>query len=276
MSAERPESLTPEQARAREAVRGLPAPPADAAFRARLKRDFVAGAIEVPRVLTLPVPWYRRPAFRLALVPAAAAVLVAVVSVTDRGPGWSVMTARGGAVTVDGTPVELTNRASLTSALHPGARLSLPAGAELELASAAGLVVQVTPGTEVTLPATPGRWMHRRVSGALHHGEIRVTTGSAFAGARLHVLTPEASVEVTGTTLAVICEPTGTCVCVYDGVVKMGPHGSDMEPVPQGRRRYVFNDGRPPKSAEIRPVENTALGEFRETRGRWLENARLR
>ena len=269
-----PGSLTPDQVRARDAVRGLPAPRADAAFRARLRSDFIAGRIGEVRVLAL--PWHRRLGWWLALAPAAAvAIVVAIVWTTDRGPGWSLMAARGsGAVTVDGAPVSLTNRAGLTRALHAGARLAVPANAELELMTTAGMVVQVTAGTELTLPATPGRWMHRRVTGAVHHGEIRVTTGSAFAGAHLHVHTPEAAVEVTGTTLAVICEPTGTCVCVLDGVVHVGAHGGIMEAVTRGRRRYVFNDGRPPESAEIRPIEDTKLGEFRDSRGRMLESVR--
>ena len=277
MSRDRLESLTPDEGRARDAVRSLGAPAADPAFRARLKRDFVAGRIGEARVLTLPAPWYRRPAFRLALVPATfaalAALAVASLSVTDRGPGWTLMMARGsGAVTVDGAPVSLASRADLTRAMHPGARLSVPENAELELMSAAGLVLQVTEGTELTLPATPGRWMNRQVTGAVDRGEIRVTTGSAFAGAHLRLRTPDAMVEVTGTTLAVICEPTGTCVCVHSGVVQVGARGGRMEMVPEGRRRYVFNDGRPPESAQIRPTEGVALGEFRDSRSRWLEN----
>lgn len=272
-----PDSLTPDDTRARDAVRGLPVPGADPAYRARLKRDFVAGRIGESRVLTLAAPWYRRPAFRLALAPAALGVLVvgviAFLSMTDRGPGWTLMAARGnGAVTVDGAPVPLAIRAELTRALHPGARITVPADAELELMSVAGLVIQVTGGTELTLPASPGRWMNRRVSGRVDRGEIRVTTGSAFHGASLHVQTPEAEVEVTGTTLAVICEPTGTCVCVQSGVVKVGTRGGSMERVPEGRRRYVFNDGRPPESAEIRPTEGVQLGVFRDSRSRWLEN----
>jgi len=33
----------------------------------------------------------------------------------------------------------------------------------------------------------------------------------------------------------------------------------------------VFNDGRAPESAEIRPMENEKLGRFREDRRAWLE-----
>jgi hypothetical protein len=153
-------------------------------------------------------------------------------------------------------------------------RLESPAAAEIELASAAGLVMQVTPGTALTIPATPGRWLNRRVAGTVTRGEIRLTTGHRFAGARLRLTTPEADVDVTGTTLAVICEPAGTCVCVYDGTVMVGERGAAMEPVLGGRRRFVFNDGRPPESAEIRPTETGKLGEFRDSRREWLEDAR--
>jgi ferric-dicitrate binding protein FerR (iron transport regulator) len=272
MNAERPDRLTPEEVRAREALRSLPPPRAVPAFRERLKRDFVSGRIGERPPLELPVAWHRRMAWRFALAPAAAALLAATVWIADRGAGWTVIATQGeGAAMVDGSPVPLASRQELGRRLRPGVRLSVPAGAEVELASAAGLIVQVTAGTEFTLPDTPGRWLRRRVTGAVRMGEIRVTTGPAFAGARLRLDTPEAEVEVTGTTLAVICEPVGTCVCVYEGLVKVGARGTSMEAVANGHRRFVFNDGRPPESAGIRPIENTTLGTFRESRRAWLE-----
>ncbi len=274
MSHERNDILRPEEARAREALRSLAPPRADAAFRERLKRDFVTGRIGERRALQLPVAWHRRPVWRLALVPAALALVAVSVWMADRGPGWTVMAFQGeGAVVVDGVTFPLARREALARALGPGARLAVPAGVEVELASTSGVVVQVTAGTEFTLPATPGRWFRRTVTGAVRRGEIRVTTGPAFVGARLRVDTPEAGIEVTGTTLAVICEPAGTCVCVYDGVVKVGPRGAGMEPVTGGRRRFVFNDGRAPESAEIRPTEIYKLGMFRDSRRGFLEGA---
>jgi len=274
MNAERPDPVTPEAARAREALRSLAPPRADPAFRERLKRDFVTGRIGERRVLEMPATWHRRLAWRLALAPAALTLLAVAAWMVDRGPGWTVMSTQGeGAAIVDGAPVPLASRDELGRRLRPGATLAVPAGAEIELASTSGLVVQVTGGTEFRLPPTPGRWLRRRVTGAVRHGEIRVTTGRAFAGALLRLDTPEAVVEVTGTTLAVICEPAGTCVCVYDGLVRVGPRGEGMDGVPNGRRRFVFNDGRPPESAEIRPAENVELGMFRDSRRGWLEGA---
>jgi ferric-dicitrate binding protein FerR (iron transport regulator) len=259
-----PDPMTRDETRAREAVRGLAPPRADAAFRERLKRDFVTGRIGERRVLELPVAWHRRRAWRLALAPSAVAVLAVVVVLANRGPGWTVLSTTGdGVAIVDQTPVPLGHGDELERRLRPGARLTVPDGSEMEIASTGGMVVQITAGTEFTLPAGPGRWFGRRVGGAVRHGEIRVTTGPAFHGSRLRIETPEAAVEVTGTTLAVICEPNGTCVCVYDGVVSVGARGGTTERVPGGRRRFVFNDGRPPELAGIRPPEVGKLGDFR-------------
>lgn len=267
-----PDLLTPGELRARDAVRGLEQPRADAAFRERLKRDFVTGHIGERRVIELPPTWHQRLAWRLALAPVAVAALAVVVVLANRGPGWTVLTTTGdGVAVVDQTPVPIGHGEELARHLYAGARLTVPAGAEIELASAGGLVVQVTGGTEFTLPAIPGRWFGRRVAGAVRHGEIRLTTGAAFHGARLRVDTPEATVEVTGTTLAVICEPVGTCVCVYDGEVRVGARGAAAESVSSGRRRFVYKDGRPPELADIRPLENQQLGRFRDRRRAWLE-----
>jgi ferric-dicitrate binding protein FerR (iron transport regulator) len=272
MTPHRPDRLTPDETRARGVVRGLERPRADAAFRERLKRDFVTGRIGERRVLELPVTWRQRLAWRLALAPIAVAALAVALVLANRGPGWTVLATVGdGVAIVDQMPVSLAHGEQLQGRLHAGARLTVPAGAEIELASAGSMVVQITAGTEFTLPASPGRWFGRRVAGAVRHGEVRVTTGPAFHGARLRVDTPEAAVEVTGTTLAVICEPPGTCVCVYDGVVRVGARGAAAESVPSGRRRFVFSDGRPPELADIRPVENRKLGMFRQSRRAWLE-----
>jgi hypothetical protein len=272
MTTPRTEPLTPDEARAREAVRGLERPRATTAFRERLKRDFVSGRIGERRVLELPLAWHRRLAWRLALAPVALAALAMTVVLANRGPAWTVLTIAGdGVAIVDRTPVPLTHGEELGRRLHPGARLTVPAAAEIELATAGGMVIQVTGGTEFTLPTSPGRWFGRRTIGALRAGEIRVTTGPAFHGARMRLDTPEAVVEVAGTTLAVIREPVGTCVCVYDGVVKVGARGAAAERVTSGRRRFVFNDGRPPELADIRPVENQSLGVFRDRGREWLE-----
>jgi hypothetical protein len=68
-----------------------------------------------------------------------------------------------------------------------------------------------------------------------------------------------------GTTFAVICEPTGTCVCVMEGRLKVGTRGGPGPvEVTAGHRRYVFADGRPEESAEMRDTEHAPLGELQQ------------
>jgi ferric-dicitrate binding protein FerR (iron transport regulator) len=272
MSADRADTRAARETRAREAVASLERPRPDPAFRERLKRDFVAGRVGERRSLVLEAARQRSPAWRVAFAAAAAALITIGVVSMNRGGSWTVLATIGdGVAIVEGQPVPLGHHEAIDRTIEPGMRISVPEGGEMELTTPSGMVLQVTAGTEFTLPTVPGRWFNRRATGAVHKGEIRLATGAAFRGAALHLDTPEAAVEVTGTTFAVICEPTGTCVCVHDGVVKVGPRGGAMEDVTAGRRRYVFNDGRPPESAEIRSTEVHPLGTFRDRRKALLD-----
>jgi ferric-dicitrate binding protein FerR (iron transport regulator) len=277
MSARDPELLSPEEKRASEAVRSLRSPPLDAAYRARLKREFASGALAGTgtreRSAPPPLPFWRRPALAWVALPAAAAAALIVVGALNRGPGWELVSSRGaGEAVVDGVPVPMARAADLARRLKPGVRLQLPTDGEIEIALRGQLAIQVAPGTDVTLPASAGRWFGRSARANVAHGELRITTGAGFQGARLAVETPEAMVEVTGTTLAVICEPTGTCVCVLEGRVRVaGPAEGAGVMVPEGQRRYVFNDARPPETAGIRPNEHVSLQEFRELKRAMME-----
>jgi len=269
MSAPDPDRLTPEEQRASQAVRALSTPPAGAAYRARLKREFESGVLEAPvRPVRAPLPLWRRPALAWVALPAAAAALLIVVGALNRGPSWELIASRGqGEAAVDGVPVPLARADELRRRLHHGVRMRLPENGEIEIALPGQMAFQVAAGTDVTLPAAVGRWFGRSAHANVAHGELRITTGAAFHGARLAVETPEAMVEVTGTTLAVICEPTGTCVCVLEGRVRVAAQAEGAGVmVSEGRRRYVWNDARPPESAEIRPNELKSLREFREQR----------
>jgi ferric-dicitrate binding protein FerR (iron transport regulator) len=182
----------------------------------------------------------------------------------NRGPGWEVVTVSGdGTALVNGHPVALAQTEDVARAIRAGGRVTLPAGSSLVLAAPGRMVVEITPETETSLSAPPARWLGRIASAQLTTGEIRVTTGARFHGSKLFVKTPEAAIEVTGTTLAVIREPQGTCVCVMEGEVRVGAPGDSMVPVVAGRRRYLFRDGREPEQAEMRPVEKEKLAEMR-------------
>jgi ferric-dicitrate binding protein FerR (iron transport regulator) len=282
------EILTMPEQRARAAVRQLPRPEADPAYRARLRREFVSGTLTSPlgldggvasdiagtvpsqeldrgvsdrgRVVRGPLNEWARP-----LAWAAAAVIMVVgVGRLNRGPEWRLgRTVGDGIAVVDRRAIPLEHGSELAAALHPGATIQVPPGSQIEVLTPGGMMIQLTGGAEVVLPRSPGRWFGRSVTADLRHGELRITTGASFDGARLAVNTPEAHVEVTGTTLAVICEPAGTCVCVLEGRVAVGTRVGDMAEVEGGRRRYVFSDGRAPETDDMRDPEREPLGALR-------------
>ena len=195
---------------------------------------------------------------------AARAVTSDGVAHANRAPQWKLESVHGdGIVIVDGAPVPTAHAEDLARRMRSGAFVQLPAGVELELVSRGTLAVQITGGTHASVPSLPGRWFARHAAAEVREGEIRVTTGSAFHGARLAIDTPEARVAVVGTTFAVICEPAGTCVCVMEGRLMVGARGGAMSPVMAGHRRYVFADGRPEESAEMRATEHEPLGDLR-------------
>ena len=261
-------TLGHDDARARDAVRSLPRPQADPGYRKRLREAFVAGRIAPSAG---PAARGRRgPPAQWLVAPIAAAALLLAVSVLNRGPGWQVTAVTGdGIAVVDGRPVPLGHVEDLARRIHPGAVLELPAGGGIEISAPGLIAIELTPGTAGRLPTPPGRWFGRAVAAEFRRGQVRITTGPAFAGARLTLRTPEAAVEVAGTTLAVICEPAGTCVCVLEGRVRVGRAGGGLAPVDAGRRRYVFRDGRAADEDVMRPVEAVELVRLRERHGWW-------
>lgn len=264
------DNLTPDERKAGAAVRGLRMRGPSRALRERLQTEFMTGSItsgldrsrmrQAPVISGFPMRWAR------PLVWAAAAVLIAVTAIgVNRGPAWQVKSVSGsGIVVVGNLPIPLSHTEQLAAALQPGARVRIPPGATLEVMAPGQMAIVLLAGTHVEMPATPGRWFGRRVTATLASGQLRISTGPQFNGARLAIRTPEAEVTVTGTTLAVICEPHGTCVCVLEGRVDVGARGGEMSVVEEGRRRFVFNDGRGPEVDEMRPAERDRLGEFRD------------
>lgn len=265
--------------RAREALSALPAPAAaDPAFRARMRREFAAGTLAPAadpaplraeplggpeRIVPLPRSRRARPLVWGWAVAAAAAVAI-IVPVLNRGPAWSVVSVTGaGSIVVDDRPVRTSDRASLAALLVPGARVHVPGDGMLAIASKGMLAIQMAGGTEAVVPRVPGRWFGREVDGTIAAGEWRITTGAGFPGSRFAISTPVAHVMVTGTTLAVICAPEGTCVCVYEGHVLVGRGPSDMATVLAGRRRFVYADSSHASLNDaMLPPERPALGDF--------------
>lgn len=254
------ESFTPDEQRAREAVRALPEPAAREEFRARLKAEFVGGRIPertAPRrgvVIPLPV--------RAAL--ALAAAVAGVFLVLGRAPQWEVVGAPGaGEVRVDGRSFAAADAAAWRRALGPGARVGWSGSGPLTLALAKTLAVQLMPDAEVTLPAASAA-----KDGALRldveRGAMQAATGPGFTGRRLVVHTVPVDVEVTGTTFAVIRMPEFACVCVLDGTVHLHTAAGGEMPVEEGARRVVHDDGTVDSFGEVAADEVPVLERFRD------------
>ncbi|HET7224289.1 MAG TPA: FecR domain-containing protein, partial [Candidatus Eisenbacteria bacterium] len=184
----------------------------------------------------------------------------------NAGPRWEVISATGPApIVVNDLLIPPRQAEALTRVLQPGAHVHVPVGDELMVLGRGALALDLTPGTDLVLPGVPGRWFGRQAHARLATGEVRVTTGARFHGARLAIATPEAQVEVHGTTLAVIREPLGTCVCVLEGTVMVGRSMRTMAPVAHGHLHYIFTDGHQ-KTDAMRPNERVQLALFRAAR----------
>jgi ferric-dicitrate binding protein FerR (iron transport regulator) len=257
------EQLAPEERRAQDAVRSLPAADPDPVFLARLAREFASATIPAPR---RPAAMPRAARTWLGWGALAAAAALIVVFVLTRPPAWRLVGVEGDGIAIlDGRPVPLAHTEELARRLQPGLRIRVPDGATLEIASAGTMDVRMLSGADFTVPRLPALGWSKRTSCELRGGELRITTGERFRGTRMAIETPAAAIEVTGTTLAVICDPEGTCVCVLEGRVRVGPKGGDMASVAHGMRRFVFNDARAPESAKMREEERVPLRELHES-----------
>lgn len=245
-------ALTPAERATRDAVERLARPRPDAAFRARLREDFVTGRIGRRRGLTPSRPWFARPAL---LLPLAAGFLAVAVGVANRGPDWRVRSADGeGRVLVDGQAFTARERAGLEQRLRRGGHVRVEGELTLDLVASGTAAVALAPGADLVLSPAPNRWWSRVMSARMTVGDAYFSTGRRFRGAHLDVRTPDAVVRAVGTSFAVLCEPPrGTCVCVLTGLVRVGGRsavpGQGVD-IPHGMRRVI----RPNQVAMTLPI----------------------
>jgi ferric-dicitrate binding protein FerR (iron transport regulator) len=255
---------SPQETRVLEQLRAAPPHAADPAFRERLRRDFVSGEF-AERPLVVALPRRRRHRARWVVGFAAAATVAIVAAALNQAPRWTALPSAGtGTVVVNGVSLSVANTSELTRRLRPGARLLLQSSQDLDLVSSGLLAMQLSPGTEMVLPSPPGRWFGRASRASVDRGLLRVTTGRRFGGARLAIRTPEATVHVTGTTLAVIAEPTGTSVCVLEGITHVRPHRGSMTRVHPGSTCEVVRGTATSRMREMREAERPKLLDLRD------------
>ena len=256
-----------DEARARDLLQRLPDPTPDPAFHARLRREFTTGEITSPLPLSPARPG------RAATVAVAATIAMLLLSAAlqflNRPPAWMVIGHTGtGTVLLDGREIPVLD---LAREIRSGRRVEARGELQLDLHLPGTVVIQLPPGGDVTLAAA-GRWFDRTLRGEIRAGEVRCVTGPRLHGSRLILSAPDATIEVSGTTFAVICEPDATCLCVFDGSATMVSADGKAERVAPGTRRTVYRSGAPPLLEEIRPMERMKLEMLADQSRSLLEN----
>ncbi len=189
-----------------------------------------------------------------------------VLAILNQAPPWTALPGAGsGRVLVNGVPIPVSDYHRVTRALAPGARVRLESDQDLDILSSGVLALQLTPGTEAVLPPAPGRWFGRSGVSRVDRGLLRVTTGLRFDGAHLAIVTPDATVHLTGTTVTVIADPAGTCVCVLEGTADVQGRRGEIVRVSPGTRCDIARDERKaPRAGEIRMAERPKLQYLRD------------
>ena len=71
--------------------------------------------------------------------------------------------------------------------------------------------------------------------------------------------------RLTGTTVAVIAEPAGTCVCVLEGTADVKADRGEVVHVPAGTQCDIARGGRKaPQAGEMRGIERPKLQDLRD------------
>jgi ferric-dicitrate binding protein FerR (iron transport regulator) len=256
-------------------IRELPTVEADPSFRARLRSEFASGQIDAAPTAG-PARAERKRAgawWRWVLAPAAAAAVIILVVMLNRGPALRVVATQGsGTVDVGGQSTPL-DAEQMTRRLAAGAQIETPEGVSVDLLADGVALYEVAALTRMTIPETPGRWFSRAVSCSLYVGEIRLKTGSGFSGSELVVYTPEGMVEVTGTLLSIQRDDSGTCVCVLEGVARVGVNENDLEPVTPGFRKVMMSDGTE-DIIPVKPMHRDGVLDFDRRMGNRLEKTK--
>jgi ferric-dicitrate binding protein FerR (iron transport regulator) len=263
MTDERHDELAGGERRIRDAIRSSGEVRADPAFRERLKRQFSDGTISQAAGRREPAAPRGLPRWGWLFVPAAAVVvLLVVLLLPDPAPYWTVY--GHGQVEIDGEVYSLDRPQLITRALEDGGEIHVLEASSLDLRLDDRLILALVEGTEATVPAPLSRGSESPLAYEVRHGELRIKTGPEFPGAELRVFTPESLTEIVGTIVSVYKGDGYTCVCVLEGTAMIGIDEADLEAIPEGMLKFMFDDGSEPMIMEISPDHRAGLLEFNE------------
>jgi len=251
-------TLTPEERRLQEAIRGLGEVRADDGFSERLRSQFISG--NFGEIVPLKTRSHRRRLWGAAI--SSLAAIIAFLLLSSGDPAWTLKSVTGtGSIVVNGQSVDASDFAGLQDLVKPGARFVVPATAELELRLGKVMVFGIIRDSDVTIPAKPDS-EGAILTATVTLGELLVKTGPSFPGEKLLILTSEGRIELTGTTIAVNKGDGFTCVCVLEGTARIGKDEAALEEVAAGYRKVMFADGSPSIIVDIEVGHEKDLTDF--------------
>jgi ferric-dicitrate binding protein FerR (iron transport regulator) len=193
------------------AARAPLAPPA-AAPRRRARLAFLT------EVAAAPPPLRARRSFRRAVWALAAAAILAVTFLLPEPERWRVLL--DGRLVFDGTEYLPGDEARLAVALeHPGTLETSVARARFVLGDA--LTLELLPHAALGMPRLPVLDGVEPLELELARGEAYLRTGPTYPGNPIVVHAGLADVALHGTTVGVLVDDQGTCVCVAEGTARV-------------------------------------------------------
>lgn len=211
--------------------------------RVRARRRFLAEALTGPGAVPVaPSAAPEAHGWRRWGVLALAAAAVAVVTLVLPEPlRWKAR--MDGPVRFAGTTYDAGDAGRLGADLEQAGLVE--SEEDVVLLVLGGLLeLSIRPRTRVQLPPLPQLDGLTPIDLDLERGEVYVRTLAGYPGNPIQVTTPEGRVEVLGTTLGVLAESDGTCVCVVEGRVTVTSPLLDrgVEEVPSGQALFLHRD----------------------------------
>jgi ferric-dicitrate binding protein FerR (iron transport regulator) len=244
-----------------DALRDLPAPKPDPAYRERTRKMFLGQTqfetTRFDRAITA-----RAWAWSGGALAAAAAIAVLLFSLPGAST-WQVLdTASTGTITVNGVEIPVSQVAG--EDLHPGTRIRGSSDGELKLVVPGAVSFVLGPNTEVTVGSSKGFLGSQALSAVVHEGTTWGTTGPDFPAGGFEIETVQADIRITGTTFAVLSDSDTTCVCVLAGTVEVIAKGTgESVLVPPEQQLFVPTGDQPARMAAITSIQRDRLTEIR-------------
>lgn len=218
------------------ALTAPPAPRPEATRRARLA--FLSAAASAA-----PAPPRSR-SFRAAVWLAAAAAIVLVTLFLPAPDRWHVRL--DGVVALEGEDFAPGDQSRLGAELEQSGRLETRV-ARAHLALGEVLELELLPGSSLHVPPLVELDGLAPLDFELAHGEVFVRTRGAWPGNPIRIRTDLAEVLLTGTTVGVLADEAGVCVCVADGRATVTSVRGVEELAAQGSLRLFRDTSMAPK-----------------------------